>query len=319
MIKPLVSIIFPVYFNEPNLPYLAKEIDNFTKEVSFFSFEFIFVDDGSPDQSYIEMQKLLEIIKAKVTLVQLTRNFGQGAAVRAGFEIASGDVIGTISSDQQDPLIVFKGMLKSWENGCKVVLAARNNRSDGFLLDKLSIIFFKFISKNIIPGFPEMGCDVFLIDKEVKENLIKKDERGNHIVAILLALGYKSEIILYERKPRRRGKNQTKIIKRVLALYDTILSNSFLPIRAVTVIGVLWGLAGVIYGISIITYRFLNPLEVMDSQGWASIVTMISVFSGITLFSLGIIGEYLWRILENVKKTKWYTTKKIEKNNFYDT
>ncbi len=318
MIKPLISIIFPVYFNEPNLPHLAKEIDELISIVDNYSFEFIFVDDGSRDKSFEQMQKLLDRIEAKVTIMQLTRNFGQGAAVRAGFEIASGDIVGTISSDQQDPLIVFKEMLLAWEKGCKVILAARNNRSDGFILDKLSINFFKFISKKIIPGFPEMGCDVFLIDKEVKEELLTKDERGNHIVAILLALGYKSETIFYKREPRKHGKNQTKIFKRILALYDTILSNSFLPIRAVTVIGVFWGGAGILYGLSIIIYRILNPLKDMDSQGWASIITMISVFSGITLFSLGIIGEYLWRILENIKKTKWYTAKKIEKNNYYE-
>ena len=307
--RKLFSIVFPVYQNGKNLPHLAKEIADFINSFNKYDLEFVFVDDGSTDDSFKQMQNIKDNFGSQVKLIQLSKNFGQGSAMRCGWEYASGDYIGNISSDQQDPLILFKKMLKLVDINTEIVLATRSDRNDGVIINFCSSIFYFFVKKFIIPDFPFGGCDVYLFSKNVKNYLLLKDERGNHNAASLINSGFHYEKISYTRKKRKHGKNQTKILKRITVLIDIIVSNSHLPIRFISSTGLIIGIFGIGFGIFIIIQRLIN-LSSTEHMGWASTISLLSIFSGLILFSLGIIGEYFWRIMENFKKDPLFSVKK---------
>ncbi len=306
--RPLLSIVFPVYQNEKNLPHLLDEIILFISEIKGYRLEFIFVDDGSTDDSFNEMKAIKNNLGSKVKLIQLNKNYGQLSALRCGWKFASGDFIGVISSDQQDPIIVFKKMITLLDENTEIVLATRSNRDDGLILNLFSRINYFLIKKFIIKNYPSGGCDVYLFSNNVKKHLLNKDERGNHGVASLINSGYDFKMVSYERMKRKHGKNQTKFFKRITILIDTIVSNSYLPLRLISFIGLLLGIFGIFFGLFVIIIR-LKDLSNTAYMGWASIISLLSVFSGMILFSLGIIGEYFWRMMENIKKPMTYAIK----------
>ncbi|MFL3005356.1 MAG: glycosyltransferase [Candidatus Neomarinimicrobiota bacterium] len=307
--KKILSVVFPVYQNAKNLPHLLIEINDFINNLIDYDCEFIFVDDGSTDSSFKEMKILKEKLKARTKLIQLTKNFGQLSALQCGWKFASGDFIGVISSDQQDPLLIFKKMLKLMDSNTEIVLATRSTRNDGLLINLFSNFYYIFVKKFIISDYPRGGCDVYLFSKSVKEHLLNRDERGNHVVASLINSGFYFKTIPYDRKKRKHGKNQTKILKRITIFIDVVVTNSYLPIRLISFFGLLLGISGIIFGIIVIIIR-LNDLSNTANMGWASIIALLSILSGMILFSLGVIGEYFWRMMENIKKPMTYAVKK---------
>ena len=311
--KKLLSVVIPVFQNAKNLPHLHEEIIQFIRDVNEIDLEFVFVDDGSSDNSFEEMLSIKKNLGKKIKLIQLNKNYGQHSALRCGWDYASGDYIGVISSDQQDPLIIFKRMIKLLDQNYNIILAARDARNDGFVLNLASNIHYFIVRKFIIRDYPKGGCDVYLFSKNVKDYLINLDERGNHGVASLINSGFLFKIITYKRKKRLHGENQTKILKRITILLDIIISNSYVPIRAISLIGFISGLFGLLFGASIVINRLLN-LSSTENMGWASTISILSFFSGIILLSLGIIGEYFWRIMVNLKKPNLYTVKKHNLN-----
>ena len=310
--RKTLSIIFPVYQNGQNLPYLYEEIVKFKKELNNIDLELIFIDDGSTDNSFEEMEKIRKNIKGNTKLIQFTRNFGQASALNCGWKVAKGDYIGNISSDQQDPLSIFNKMLEQLTNDISIVIAARMKRNDGLASDFISKNFFSIVNKYVVKEYPPMGSDLMLFTKEVRDYLILRDERGNNEVALLLRSGFKYRFVYYERHKRKHGKNKTSFFRKITALIDIVFSNSYIPIRIVSILGIFLGCFGISYGIFVIYKKFLE-INSSVNLGWASTISIISIFSGFILISLGIIGEYFWRILENIKKPEWYTINKFIK------
>ena len=307
--KKKLSIIFPVYQNFENLPFLQEEIRGFQKKVDGYEFEFIFVDDGSTDNSFNQLIEIKKNLGHRVKLIRLSENFGQFPAVICGWNHATGDLIGNISSDQQDPLITFKKMLKLIDKDNKIVLACRENRDDGFFINQISKIFYFFINTFIISNYPRTGCDLTLFTAEVKNYLLNKDERGNQALPMLIRSGFAYKSINYKRRKRTKGKNQTKFLKRITLLIDVVISNSYLPIRLISFTGLFLGLLGIIFGLFIIVDR-LNNISNNTFMGYASIISVVSILSGVILLSLGITGEYFWRLMENIKKPNIYSINK---------
>lgn len=304
-----LSIIFPVYQNYENLPDLLDEIKDFLIRVDEYELELIFVDDGSTDNSFNQLLKIKKNLGSKVKLIKLNENFGQFPAVICGWDHATGDLIGNISSDQQDPLITFKKMLELIDQNTKIVLAYRDRRDDGFLINQISKIFYYFISTFVISKYPKTGCDLTLFTSEVKDYLRTKDERGNQALPMLMRSGFNYKTLYYRRRKRTKGKNQTKFFKRITLLIDVVVSNSYFPVRMISFSGLCLGFAGIIFGLYIIIDR-LNNIASDLFMGYASIISIISILSGAILLSLGITGEYFWRLMENIKKPNIYSIEK---------
>ncbi len=309
MKKPF-SIIITIYNNEMNIPHTIPHYLSVSEEFEDrYNIEFIFVNDGSKDNSYNLLKEFQKKYPDKIKIINLTRNFGQDNAMMAGFNYAKGDVVGYITSDMQDPIELFGKMLAEWENGSKLVIAKREYRDEigiGVVFSKL--VHF-FVNKTIDKDFPKGGYDFFLIDRIVVNKLIDTKERNGQSTVLLLWFGYKHSYVNYTRKEREIGKSSWTLSNKFKLVIDTFTTNSYLPLRAISVAGILSALFSFGYGgYNIIEWLIYGSKDV---RGWTTIIVLITFFSGLTLLSLGIIGEYIWRIFDYLKQRPQYIIDQI--------
>jgi polyisoprenyl-phosphate glycosyltransferase len=293
------SIIIPVYYNELNLPETIPQLLGFAQEMPGYHLELVFVNDGSGDRS-------LEILLAyrsrdpeTIKVVNLTRNFGSMAAIQAGFTVATGDCVGMISADLQDPPELFHEMLRHWENGTKAIFAVRQDRQDSSLQKFFSNGYYSLIQRFAIKDYPTGGFDFFLVDRQVIEELNKIQEKNTNIMTLIHWLGYQSVLIPYIRRSRKKGTSRWTLAKKVKLFIDTFVAFSYFPIRALSLTGLLVAIGSFLYGMFILFYWLTYGIPV---QGYVPIMLVITFTSGIQMTMLGVLGEYLWRTLDEVRR-----------------
>ncbi|MDT8318437.1 MAG: glycosyltransferase family 2 protein [bacterium] len=306
--KKIFSIVVPVYQNEANLNETVPKLLNLQEQLPNHSLELVFVEDGSSDASYNILYDYQKRHKDNITLVKLTKNFGQIAAIQAGLQISSGDCVGVISADLQDPHELFVDMVKKWEEGVKLVIAERKGREESIRQSFFSNIYWKMVNRYAVENYPAGGYDFFLIDRKIVEDVVNINEKNTHIMVLIFSLGYRYEIIEYTRKERKAGKSQWTLSKKIKLFIDTFVSFSYLPIRGISYTGLGISLLSFCYATIIGIGRFIfgNPIE-----GWTTIVILIAIFGGLILLTLGIIGEYIWRILDETRKRPSFVIDKI--------
>ena len=301
------SIVLPIYGNEKNLPVTVPYIiENIPVLFPNYDVEVVMVNDGSPDHSYEVMKQYQQMYPNIIKIASFTRNFGQCMAWDYGISIASGDAIGVISADLQDPLELFVDMLKEWENGYQLVYGTRTKRQDkGSLFSKLT---HSMIHRFVSDKYPSGGFDFFLLDREAAQQYLSAEERNGSNQLLMLWYGFKHKEIPYERHKREIGKSGWSFSKKIKMFIDIFVSNSYLPLRAMTVVGALSSVASVVMILYFIIQRLIFGTQML---GWSTVVILITFFSGLILVSLGIIGEYLWRIFDYVKHRPRYVVKEI--------
>lgn len=318
MIKQMIdeinySIIIPVYCNENSLEDLY---DTIKKDVIFenpeLKAEIIFIDDGSTDNSF---NKLLELKKnnikdnIQITIIKLTRNFGQIFAIQSGYLHSKGECIINIAADLQDPPeIVNKMLYHHYYDNYNIVVAVRNSRQESLFRRITSKIFYSMINRLSFRNMPPAGFDIVLIDDTVKKYVLALDESDPFWQGQILWPGYKSKFIYYERKKRKLGKSKWTMMKKIKYLIDGIMGYSFFPIRMISLMGFLISLSGFIYTFYIIVLKFSSQDLI---YGWAPLMIVILVLGGFQMLMLGIIGEYLWRILSQVRNRPKFIIEKI--------
>lgn len=291
----LISVIIPVFCNAPTLPSLAQRLREVAESIPQHRFEFIYVDDGSTDTSFPTLLRLAEQDE-RVRIVRLTRNFGSNAAILAGMNYAAGDCVGFIAADLQDPPETLAEMVKKWEEGAKVVLAVRRNRyGDPWATRFWARIFNWLFSKLVFPSMPTEGIGFFLVDRQVASVLIRCEEKNAHLIGLVLWTGFHPTCVEYDRAIRRDGKSKWTLGKKLKYAIDAFAAFSYLPVRLVSVLGVLLASIGIIYAAFIIALRLLRSTPV---QGWTTLMVVLLLGFGVQLIMLGIIGEYLWRTLD---------------------
>jgi dolichol-phosphate mannosyltransferase len=306
-----VSIVVPVYQNELNIQQAFSEIKQELSAISgMLDYEIIFVDDGSRDNSFNELIKCQNLDKQHVSIVKLTRNFGQVSACMAGIKQANGDCVLIISADSQEPAYLIPIMLKEWEGGHKVVIAVRESREDGIFRKFTSYIFYNLMRKYSVSNMPVGGFDCFVIDKEIGKMLTDMKESNRFLQGQILWVGYPPKIIYYKRKKRELGKTQWSILKKVKYFIDGFVSYSFFPIRLISNIGLVMFFIGIFVTFILVFQRILYGTKMV---GWSSIMITIIVLNGFQLMMLGIIGEYLWRNLDETRSRPLYIIEKIIK------
>ena len=293
-----ISIVVPVYYNEMSLPHLFRCLLDLADANQQYDFEYIFVDDGSGDNSF-EILAGMARREPQVRVVKLSRNFGSNAAILAGLHYTSGDCIAAISADLQDPPGLITTMLRRWEAGKKVVLAAREVRDDPFLNRLLSGAFYWLFRHLAIREMPVNGCDFALVDREVADMLVQIGEKNPYLIGLILWLGFDRDIVYYTRQKRELGKSRWTLGKRVKYFVDALVSFTYVPMRLGSVIGIALALTGFVWALVVVLNRILSGIPV---QGWASLMTVVLVVSGVQLLTLGIFGEYLWRNFEETRK-----------------
>ena len=297
-----ISFVVAVYHNEGAISKTHEKIQTvFSTELTGHEYEIVFVDDGSKDGSLKEALDLREHDR-RVKVVTFTRNFGQMAAMLAGFKEATGDAIINISADLQDPAELISQMVGKWQEGAEIVICYRTDRSDT-LLSKLFSRLAYGVLRASLPQIPPGGFDFVLMDRKVMDAFNEIDVRHRFFQGDLLWTGYRTSFIPYVRLKRTIGKSQYNFGKKLKNFLDAVLDASYLPIRFISLAGLVTSMLGVLYSISITIswIRGETPFE-----GWAPIMIAILLIGGLLMLMLGIIGEYVWRINEEVRKRPNY-------------
>lgn len=295
-----LSIVIPLYYNEKNIPVTYAKLKD---EVLPYlpDYELILIDDGSKDNSYIEAMKLREQ-DDKVKVIKLSRNFGQHVAIYAGLEHITGDCAVVISADLQDPPELILQMFAKYQEGYKVVLAIRESRDESWSQKLFSKTYYKLMKKYAIKDMPLGGFDCFLADKQVVEVLTKIEEKNTSLFAQVLWLGFKRAEVHYTRQAREIGTSRWTFSKKFKLVIDSLLAFSYVPIRAISVIGLIDCIFSLGYAFYIILQKFVWGAN----AGWSSLMVAIMFTSGVQMLTLGIIGEYLWRNFDESRKRPLY-------------
>ena len=307
----MLSVILLSYHSSNRIAEAYRNVSQ-VMEDNKIPFEFIIIDDGSKDDSYtlaLSLEKSRENVKA----FQLSRNYGSNYAAFAGLSVSTGSCATIIPDDEQLPYSTLAEMYRLWEKGEKVIIPYRKKREDGFLTNLVSGTFYSIINHISEVRFPRGGADAFLIDRELTDLLNERIHPINTaIVTEVLRLGFNPCFIPYERVRGKNKKSRWTLRKKVRFFKDIFFSGSTWPIRIITWMGILFAFAAfciiIFYGYIAL---FGNPdFWGTKLPGWTSTVVIIAFFSGIILFSLGIIAEYIWRIYEEVKGRPGYIIRK---------
>lgn len=306
----IISIIIPVYCNEESLKELYKFInDEVIIKNENIQFEIIFVDDGSNDNSFKILQDIYCENRPKVKVIKFSRNFGQAAAWSAGLNYCSGNYAVIISADLQDPPELINTMIEIvHNNNSDIVIANREGRDESLFRVITSKIFYSIMRLLSFKNMPLGGFDYFLISRRVINIIVNDKDSNPFIQGKVLYAGFQPVFIPYRRRKRPYGKSKWTFSLKINMLLDAILSYSYLPIRIMSVMGLLISAAGFLYAIIIIISYFHNNVPF---PGWAPLMILILVLSGFQMLMLGIIGEYLWRTLDQTRGRFKYIIDKI--------
>ncbi len=295
-----VSIVVPVYHNAASLPDLLTKFQELARKNAADRFEFVFVDDGSRDNSFAVLESLART-EQRMRIVKLSRNFGSNAALLAGLDQARGEVVAAIAADLQDPPELIDDMLTQWRQGHKVVLAARESREDPGLTSLMSDTFYALFRRFAIPTMPKRGFDFFLIDRQVCDLLKGIQESNAYLMGLILWLGFDPVVIYYHRRQRekRYGRSMWTFARKFKYFIDSFVAFSYLPVRASSIIGISLSIVGILYALWVIIARlFFN----IHAEGWASLMVVLLIVSGAQLLMIGVLGEYLWRNLDETRR-----------------
>ncbi len=293
------SIVVPVYYNEPNLPETIPTLLGLAEKLPGCSIELVLVDDGSKDRSVEVIRSHQKRFPGAITLVRLTRNFGSMAAIHAGLTVASGDCVGIISADLQDPPELFLKMFSHWQAGAKITLATRQSRDEWFGRRVFAGLYYSLMKTFALAGYPRGGFDFCLIDRQVVKDLIDISEKNTNIMSLIYWLGYSPVVLPYRRRTRAKGKSRWTLMKKVKLFIDSFVSFSYVPIRLITFSGFLIACLAAAYSAFVIYYRWQYAHPV---QGFTTLAILIALSFGVQMMALGILGEYLWRTLDETRK-----------------
>ena len=305
----LVTIVVPVYHNAPSLRELLGRFDALARANPADAFEFVFVDDGSRDDSYAVLLAL-GAEDSRVRVVKLSRNFGSNAALMAGLHHAKGGAIAAISADLQDPPELIGEMLALWHGGRKVVLAAREGRDDPGLTSTLSDLFYALFRRLAIRSMPRRGFDFFLIDRQVCDLINGIQENNAYLMGLILWLGFEPEVLHYRRRGRkaRFGRSMWTLTKKLKYFADSFVAFSYAPIRAASFLGIALSFVGLIYAAVVVFAKLAYGFPV---PGYASLMVAFLVISGTQLLMTGILGEYMWRNLDETRRRPRFIVEKV--------
>lgn len=304
------SIVVPVYHNEGTLTALHEAL---LREVAArrpqADFEIIYVDDGSRDGSLAELLRIKAADPQRVRVVKFSRNFGQVAAIMAGYRLAVGRCVVNISADLQDPPQLIHEMLENFfTHGYEVVICHRAARDESLFRSITSRVSYSVIKRLSFPDMPPGGFDFVLLSERVKRILLEMDEANAFWQAQILWTGFPRKLIPYTRQRRPLGRSRWSFGRKLKYFIDGIMGYSYLPIRLISLMGVVVALLGLGYAAVVAYERLVGRIPV---KGWAPLVILILVLSGVQMLMLGVIGEYLWRVLDQVRHRRPYLIERI--------
>ncbi len=300
--KIALSVVVPVFNEEAIVPELVRRLVEACNKITD-SHEIILVNDGSRDTTLLKLKDACEG-NPKVHYISFSRNFGHQMAITAGMNYAVGDAIVTIDGDLQDPPELIADMYREFLNGNKVVYAKRKTRKgEPWLRLKAITTFYSLLAKITSFEMPQNVGDFRLISRDVLEHLKKMKEQDKYLRGQIAWMGYKSTYVLYDRDERMAGESKYPFKKLLRLATNGITGFSDWPLKMVTRIGFVVCIISfllIVYALS--SYFFGNHYV----PGWASLIVSITFLGGVQLLSIGIIGEYISRINNNVRDRPLY-------------
>jgi glycosyltransferase involved in cell wall biosynthesis len=292
------SIVFPIYRNAENIPSLLAAVSGFHERYQG-DIEFVFVVDGSPDESGPLLVAALKTSGYVYKIVFHSRNFGSFTAVRTGLEHASGTYVAAMAADLQEPpelIVEFFSILE--RDGADVVFGQRTGRSDPPVSRLLSRAFWGAYRRLVLPSMPSGGVDIFACNRQVLAAILSIEEPNSSLVVQLFWVGFRREFVPYRRRERQHGKSAWGMGRRLRYMMDNILSFTDLPIILTLWVGVVGCVLSLIFaGVTVIARLFGH----IDPAGYTTLVLLITGFGSTGLVVQGILGCYLWRAVENTK------------------
>lgn len=288
----IVSVIVPVLNEEENIEALYQKLDDLGKN-SPDVFEFIFVDDGSRDNT-ISLLRKHAAQDNRVRILRFSRNFGSHAACLAGLTNALGDARIFISADMQEPPDLIDGFIEQWRKGYDVVMGVREGPVNHF-----SKLYYFLVRKFALKNMPSGGTDAFLIDRKVAEIIAQIKEKDTSVFGLILWSGFRQAFVPYTRRERRRGVSKWTLDKKIKLFIDTFVSFSYFPIRFISCLGLMVALTGFVYAAAVTFNRLFFSTAV---EGWTSLMVVLLLVSGVQMIMLGVLGEYLWRNFDETRQ-----------------
>ena len=302
--ESLLSIIIPVFNEEPGIPALNLRLLQFIQnyEKTIICIEVIFVDDHSSDNSYALLKEIADK-DDHFHVLRLSNNCGSHIAIIAGMKAAKGNCAIFLAADLQDPPELIIKLVEEWGKGSKVVWAVRQKR-EGIPLIELffSKVYYYIFNKIAHVKLPKSGSDFALLDKVVVTSLLESIGSNPSLGALIVSLGYKQSEILYTKEQRKFGKSKWTLSKKINAFLDSIIAFSQVPMRLMIAFGFAIAISGFLYAILIVILHFSGK----PILGWSSLIIVVLLLGGIQMMMIGVIGEYLWRNLEESRKKPLY-------------
>ena len=292
------SLVIPVYRNEENIPALIAALNGLAREVS--DLEVVLVVDGSPDRAAELLAQALPHVRFAWQLVELSRNFGSFAAIRQGLALARGEYLAVMAADLQEPPELIVQFFRALANDtCDLVVGVRAARADPPLNRLLARIYWSLYRRLVMRDIPAGGVDVFACNRAFRDALLTLEERNSFLIGQLFWLGFRRAEIAYQRRPRAAGQSAWKFRRRLRYMLDSVFAFSDLPISLLLWLGAIGvGVSCVLSVVTIIAWLS----GAIGVRGYVPIMLFIAFFGSLLILGQGILGCYLWRVVENSKK-----------------
>lgn len=297
-----LSIVTPAYREARNLPVMYERLKAVCDGLDI-QWEWVIVDDHSPDDTFAVTHELAER-DTRVRGMRLSRNFGSHAAISCGLAAALGDAAVIMAGDLQDPPETIPALMDHWRQGAQIVWAVRTKR-EGETASTLAFSQLYYWLMRHVAGLkdtPAMGADFFLMDRVAVDSFAQFGERNVSIVALVQWMGFRQTHIEYVKEARLHGVSGWSLSKKIKLVIDSMTSFSYLPIRAMSAIGVGVALFGFLYALYILAAALVERAV----PGYASLMVAVLILSGLQMVMLGVLGEYMWRNYdESRRRPRW--------------
>ncbi|HEY3132057.1 MAG TPA: glycosyltransferase family 2 protein [Acidobacteriota bacterium] len=299
---PLISVVVPVYNERENLDTLVSRLIPTLEGATGGSFEVLFVDDGSHDGSTETLDSLHDRDR-RLKVIHFSRNFGHQAALQAGLDEASGQAVCLMDADLQDPPEMLAQLIQYWRQGNQVVYAMRKQRKEGFLKRAAYAIFYRTMKIMAEIDLPLDAGDFCLLDRTVVESLNSLRERNRFLRGLRSWVGFKQIGVEYQRDARHAGAPKYTLRKLIHLALSGYIGFSAMPLRAAAWLGFASAVLGFVVGLWGVATKLLG---IPSPRGWASILAVVLFVGGVQLLMLGVIGEYLSRVYDEVRRRPLY-------------
>jgi dolichol-phosphate mannosyltransferase len=300
--RPTLSLVLPIYNEEAVIPELERRLRDFLATLGV-SWEVVLVNDGSKDRS-LELLQAMVKAEPRFRLLSFSRNFGHQSAITAGVDHARGDSVVVMDADLQDPPEIVAEMLERWREGYDVVYAVRRARQkETFYKRATAALFYRLLRAVVGVPIPVDAGDFRLMSRRVVLTLRALREASRFVRGMVAWVGFKQIAVYYERQGRFAGETHYPTRKMIRFALDGITSFSIVPLRVATMLGVLSGGVGLLVASwAVIVHLF----KITAVPGWATIMMAVSLAASAQLLMMGILGEYVGRIYEEVKRRPLY-------------